>query len=190
LVVGLNYFVSGKRMEQFNTGMADLIRYDLFLRTAEKFNHASTAEELLGAVREAALTHIVAVSEEFRQLLERCGFKKIRDVEFFENIKSQENYLVASLHSCPGEFTKDKERVVVSVERNSMIVSIPHDGDCLLHYQYHHGLRCAQDGYGIQLARGERGWLKLINARKGRAKIWFSYREMIMDAIKENSARI
>ena len=194
-----SYFLSDKDCEIFNTGMVQMVKFDLYKKTCSKFNiqrcskpkqaptienvisdllqsDAVFSDELRRAISISGVTAIVAYTDSFKKLLEENGFtrSKAMKLRHIHGIKVTDEEAV--LYAVPFLNERAWPRADVEVSPNCLKVRFPAKGDYILKYSYDVGFVCKQGTKKLELADDGNGMILVKDAEPGEAVIryWHS----------------
>jgi glycosyltransferase domain-containing protein len=207
-----SYFLSDKDCEIFNTGMVQMVKFDLYKNTCSKFNiqrrpkpkQAPTIEsvisnllqsdtvfsdELRRAIFISGVTAIVAYTDSFKKMLEENGFTRRQTMKFRYVQGGAVADEEAVLYTVPLLNERAKPKADVQVGRNCLNVRFPAKGDYILKYSYDVGFVCRQGTKKLELTDDGNGMILVKDAEPGEAVIRYYHRRLFWPRKSDRSTK-
>jgi hypothetical protein len=182
-----SYFLLDKDCEVFNTGMTQLVKFDLYEKTCSNFNANASFAELREAVSASGVSCLVAFSEPFKKILEENGFRKKNTARLKHIFKSNTVDIEASMYEVPFINEKSIPNAQIDLGKNCLTIKFPVEGDYRLKYSYDLGLICKQGRNNLILKDDGKGMILVKDAESGEASIYYSHNRLFRYVRDRNS---
>jgi hypothetical protein len=182
----LAYYLSDKDCEIFNTGMKEMVKFDLYKETVRNFNEGVSFETLQRSIIKSGISHIVVYSDDFKKMLEANGFIKHQTIEFDFTLKGEFSKINATLYKIPFENNKVTPSATIQIGKNCLNITFSQSGDYTLSYSFDIGLICAQSGKAIKLQDNGEGLILIKNVEEGKATISYSHNRLFSKMFRKN----
>lgn len=179
LTIFFCYYLSDKKIEFFNSGMIELIKYNLNKKTCANFNHTASETLLIESIKTSGVTHIVAYSDSFKKNLVEFGFKQKSSANLCVYEGNKYSPIEVALFEVPFSNERIIPHASISIGKNCLKLKIPQESAYFIKYSYHPGLICMQKGNKLKLKAFNEGMI-IEHPEAGDATLYFSHYNLII----------